>query len=253
MPVHQCKFCQYKTTDKSHLAKHILTHTREKPHTCPHCATSFSQKSNLTTHLRVHTDERPYPCDQCGKRFRQKISLKRHKGAQSCGKLYPCPSFNRHVRTKHRHISETNLHQSKASLHLQNTSDGVVTAITHTTAHGSTTVSTSYLSSSQGKARVQTVETHMVKTTTIEQSGPSGSNNPCSSSQSNEAAHYVAYGGAISAETPAGKIVSHSIKGSDIEDLSADLSFDNPSSILHYFDSRIEAYPSDFYLFDFGL
>ena len=234
---YKCTLCKFETKRKDILAGHMLTHTGVKNYICSHCERAFTQRGSLTKHSRIHTGEKPYHCDKCGKRFSQSSTLNRHKQTHSDKKPYTCPhspqrsftdrsNLRRHIRQKHFHSSVTNLYPSKASIHLQNTPDGVVTAVTHTSIHGSNIVTTSYLSSSQGQARVQILDTPAVIKTTIEQSGPSGSNNPCSSSQSHEAAHYVASDGAISAETPEGKIVSHSIKLPGVETFFNELGFD---------------------------
>ena len=47
-------------------------------HECGVCEKVFGSQADLARHMRTHTNEKPYECDVCEKRFRQSSNLKRH-------------------------------------------------------------------------------------------------------------------------------------------------------------------------------
>lgn len=50
-----CQFCPYKTRFTGNLAKHIRTHTGERPFECQFCGKRFASKSNYNTHVVIHS------------------------------------------------------------------------------------------------------------------------------------------------------------------------------------------------------
>ena len=87
---HECDVCEKVFGYPSHLARHMRTHTKEKPYECDVCEKRFSQSSNLTKHMRIHTNERPYECDVCEKRFTQLGNLQIHMRIHTNEKPYEC-------------------------------------------------------------------------------------------------------------------------------------------------------------------
>ena len=86
-----CSFCEKIFNSPSHLRKHEMTHTGEKPNTCQHCGKQFACKSNLTSHVRIHTGEKPYACKLCDYRANQSSSLKKHMIASHGDvRAFPC-------------------------------------------------------------------------------------------------------------------------------------------------------------------
>ena len=95
---HECDVCEKVFGYPSHLARHMRTHTKEKPYECDVCEKRFSQSSNLTKHMRIHTNERPYECDVCEKRFTQLGNLQIHMRIHTNEKPYECDVYGKRFR-----------------------------------------------------------------------------------------------------------------------------------------------------------
>ena len=70
--------CVKKFSLKGDLKRHMLTHTKVKPHECDICKKKFSQKSNLVQHFRIHLGEKPYGCAKCEKWFTKSSTRDNH-------------------------------------------------------------------------------------------------------------------------------------------------------------------------------
>lgn len=74
-----CSHCGKSFKTKSHLQRHILTHTGEKPYHCNRCGSKFNQSSSLRNHIiAIHTKEYPHHCSECGKGFLMPALLQKH-------------------------------------------------------------------------------------------------------------------------------------------------------------------------------
>jgi DNA-directed RNA polymerase subunit RPC12/RpoP len=74
-----CSHCGKSFKTKSHLQRHILTHTGEKPYHCNRCGSKFNQSSSLRNHIiAIHTKEYPHYCPHCGKGFLMPALLSKH-------------------------------------------------------------------------------------------------------------------------------------------------------------------------------
>ena len=75
---HECGVCEKVFGSQADLARHMRTHTNEKPYECDVCEKRFTTSSSLKVHMRIHTNEKPYECDVCEKRFTTSSDLQRH-------------------------------------------------------------------------------------------------------------------------------------------------------------------------------
>uniref|UniRef100_A0A8C6PSI6 C2H2-type domain-containing protein n=1 Tax=Nothobranchius furzeri TaxID=105023 RepID=A0A8C6PSI6_NOTFU len=78
-----CVTCEKGFKYKDTLKKHQIIHGHEgtkKPHkVCPVCSRAFDSIKTLNRHLQCHTEDRPYHCIHCKKRFKHMHGLKRHQ------------------------------------------------------------------------------------------------------------------------------------------------------------------------------
>lgn len=68
-PRFQCDVCQRNFVHKSHLVRHSMVHTGNKPYRCDQCDKSFNRKEHLQRHVIVHTGIKPFKCSWCEKSF----------------------------------------------------------------------------------------------------------------------------------------------------------------------------------------
>ncbi|XP_054710098.1 zinc finger protein 33B-like [Uloborus diversus] len=67
--------------------------TRKRIHSCTYCHYTSYYKTHMEKHVRTHTGERPFVCETCGKGFTQKHSLQSHRFLHSSNQEYVCPTL----------------------------------------------------------------------------------------------------------------------------------------------------------------
>ncbi|XP_075924701.1 uncharacterized protein LOC116944317 isoform X1 [Petromyzon marinus] len=105
--VHQCRHCEFRTSDPFVLSRHILSvHTKELPFKCRRCKKGFKQQSELKKHMKSHTGKKVYQCEYCDYSTMDASGFKRHvvsihtkaypHRCQFCHKGFRRPSEKQH-------------------------------------------------------------------------------------------------------------------------------------------------------------
>uniref|UniRef100_A0A667WQQ4 C2H2-type domain-containing protein n=1 Tax=Myripristis murdjan TaxID=586833 RepID=A0A667WQQ4_9TELE len=90
-----CPICVGRSfVNANKLARHMRTHTKEKPFSCPICAMTFSQSYHMTRHLRNQHSAGQYVCSKCGTGLKSWAELADHRRTH-CPELLSCPDCDK--------------------------------------------------------------------------------------------------------------------------------------------------------------
>jgi len=87
----KCLYCPSTYKHKPHLARHMITHTGDKPYSCNYCNKRYFRKDNYEIHLKSHSEDKPFICTYCHKEFLRKNNFERHVRLHTGEKPYACP------------------------------------------------------------------------------------------------------------------------------------------------------------------
>uniref|UniRef100_A0A3Q4MM18 C2H2-type domain-containing protein n=1 Tax=Neolamprologus brichardi TaxID=32507 RepID=A0A3Q4MM18_NEOBR len=85
-----CPICSRILPCTADIAKHLRSHSEERPFICVTCEKGFKSSNCLTVHQRKHTGEKPFLCWQCGKCYRSASELTVHMGTHSEERPWAC-------------------------------------------------------------------------------------------------------------------------------------------------------------------
>ncbi|XP_068081410.1 zinc finger protein 2 isoform X1 [Anabrus simplex] len=76
-PLLSCHVCNKTVKYPSDLTRHLMTHTKDRPHICKICNKGFKLQTHLVDHMSAHNDEQ-FHCTFCNKVFKLRSSLMKH-------------------------------------------------------------------------------------------------------------------------------------------------------------------------------
>ena len=114
---HGCPICQKRFTQKTHVTQHIATvhanpSDRAKSHVCPQCGKCFVTRGVLAKHMMLHTNERPHQCSICDKAFVQKSHLTVHMNQHTGNRPFNCSECRKDFTTKQHLKDHLKLHNN---------------------------------------------------------------------------------------------------------------------------------------------
>ena len=75
---YECPQCQRRFHAPSHLKRHVMSHSSERPFQCDVCGKGFLQAWHLGRHMTTHTGNKPFKCVECAKSFGSRFEMKTH-------------------------------------------------------------------------------------------------------------------------------------------------------------------------------
>lgn len=108
-----CEQCDYMTTNKKNLNKHIVSNHEGICFPCEQCNYKGTTKQNLKSHFEAQHEGIRYPCDQCKYQATLKANLKTHMASQHGGFLYCCEQCDYMTNNKYYLKSHMTTHEGE--------------------------------------------------------------------------------------------------------------------------------------------
>ena len=107
----KCSACGKSYDRKTHLARHVRTHSGKDNFVCVECNKSFTRKAGLQLHMKIHATK-PFSCSQCQKSFGSEEELKSHAVFHT-DRCFSCPICNRKYKRENSLRSHIEAHSTK--------------------------------------------------------------------------------------------------------------------------------------------
>ncbi|XP_034722380.1 RE1-silencing transcription factor [Etheostoma cragini] len=126
----QCPYCDYSSSQKTHLTRHMRTHSGERPFKCESCNYLAANQHEVTRHARqVHNGPKPLSCPYCEYKTADRSNFKKHVELHLNPRQFLCPlckyaaskkcNLQYHIKSRHAGCSVAAVDISKVRLRVK--------------------------------------------------------------------------------------------------------------------------------------